>query len=115
MTTNNIGRIIGGGHNYIGGFGAKKQEEAQDANVKDQVVNKQPETQVDANKVLDYMANNTLLVGVTNKTNPVELDPKTEARIEEYMKGFEAFVLAAEEEVGFDNALLLADLRSEAL
>lgn len=111
--TNNIVRITGGGPNYNFGLGAKKQEENQDVNVNEQVAKKQPETQVDPNRVMELMANNNLYVGATNKTNHIELDQPTKSRIADSMKAFEAFMLAAEEEVGFDNALLLADLRSE--
>lgn len=112
---NNIGRIIGGGNNYIGGFGAKKQEEAKDAKQQEQVLNNHADTQVDSSKVLDYLAANNVYVNQAKAaTVPAELDADTKARVADSMAEFEAFMNGAVAELGDENlALMLADVYSE--
>ena len=107
--TDGINRIFGGNNYGVGGFGARKQEEPKEAEVKE-AVKDYKETQVDPSRVMDLLAaNSNVLVGSTNKTNHIELDQATQDRIADSMKNFELFMSVASEEVGEDLALLLAD------
>ena len=107
--TDGINRIFGGNNYGVGGFGARKQEEPKESEVKE-AVKDYKETQVDPSRVMDLLAaNSNVLVCSTNKTNHIELDQATQDRIADSMKNFELFMSVASEEVGEDLALLLAD------
>ena len=108
--TNNIGRIIGGGNNYIGGFGAKKQEEAKDAKQQEQVLNNYNETQVDPAKIMDYLAgNNVFLNPAKQAVEPGKLDAATQNRVADSMADFELVFGIIEKEVGPELAPLVMD------
>ena len=109
-----INRIFGSSNYGVGGFGGKKEAEANEAEV-NEAVKDYKETQVDPSKVMDFMAaNNNLYVGATNKTNHIELDAATKDRVADSMAEFEAFMNGAVAELGDENlALMLADVYSE--
>ena len=67
---------------------------------------------VSADKVLDFMANNTISVEAPAKGEYPELSADVQERIAASMANFEAFVGAAAEEFNPDIALELADFMS---
>lgn len=112
-----IGRIIGGGSNYVGGYvSQRKGEEApQNKEAQSPAVNYN-ETQVDPSKIMDSMdvLSKNIYTVETPVSKPVELDPACASRIAASMEDFMSFVDSAYEETGdMDIALLLADAYSD--
>ena len=110
----NIGRIIGGGYGIGGGFvSQRKGEEApQNAPAQEQVLPRNEEDLVSADKVLDFMANNTISVEAPVKGEYPELSADVQERIAASMPEFEAIYGAAANEFNPNIAQSITDLIS---
>ena len=115
-----IGNVSGYGYG-IGGFmpRAKKDEveknEQQQAAVAD---NRPAETQVDPNKVMEFLANNNYFVAapkanVVSGTN--EVDAATQDRVAGYMEQFEMIYGIVQEEFGEELAPAVMDIVMDKL
>lgn len=90
-----IGRIFGGNNYGVGSYGPQRKEESVDAQAQNQAQpqNNFEETQVDPNKVMDFLANNNYFMPVEVQAKPAgqvgAVDAATEERIAGYMDRFE--------------------------
>ena len=115
--TDGIGRIFGGNNYGVGGFGPhRKEEEApQNAAAQPQARNYE-ETQVDPNKVMDFLAANNFFVAPTEtKAVNVGLDAATQDRIANYMDNFETIYRVIVEEFGEESAPMVMDFTMDKL
>ena len=109
-----INRIFGN-NNYGFGFGAKKQEEPKEAEVKE-AVKDYKETQVDPSRVMDFLAaNNFFVAPVESKSVAGEVDAATRARVEGYMENFEMIYGVIVEEFGEELAPDVMDMAMDYL
>lgn len=113
--TNNIGRIFGGSNYGVGGY-VPQQKNNNEENVKEQPQQNAQlnETQVDPNKVMEFLANNNYFVEPA-KTETAEIDVETEERITDSMAKFEAIYAVVEQEFGRENAPMVMDLIMDVL
>ena len=107
-----IGRIFGGSNYSIGGFGPRKQEEAPKEQAPQMPVNNYNDTQVDPNKIMEFMASNNFFVAPveTTSTSAVgEVDAATQERVAGYMENFEMIYGVIAEEFGEELAPMVMD------
>ncbi len=114
--TDGIGRIFGGNSYGVGGYVPQRKEQApQEAPAQPQTVNYE-ETQVDPNKVMEFMSNNNFFVAPAETTSvPAELDTETQDRISGYMERFEMIYGIVQEEFGEELAPAVMDLVMDTL
>lgn len=114
--TDGIGRIFGGNNYGVGGYvPQRKEQSSQDVPAQPTVVNHE-ETQVDPNKVMEFMSNNNFFVAPTETTGvPAELDTETQDRISGYMERFEMIYGIVQEEFGEELAPAVMDLVMDTL
>lgn len=117
--TDGIGRIFGGNSYGVGGYVPnRKNEENPETKAEGQQVNNFEETQVDPNKILDFMANNNYFVDVAKAPAPVngvETDPTVADRVAGYMENFEIIYGIVEEEFGAELAPTVMDFVMDRL
>jgi hypothetical protein len=108
--TDGIGRIFGGSNYSIGGFGPRKKEEAPKEQATQMPVNNYNETQVDPNKIMEFMATNNYFVAPTAETAPAaEVDMATQERVAGYMENFEMIYGVIAKEFGEEMAPMVMD------
>ena len=115
-----IGRIFGGNNYGVGGFiSQRKNEEGTDTQTQGSVQPNYEETQVDPNKVMDFLANNNYFIPVKVEANPVSgtesVDSDTEERIAAYMERFEQIYSIVEQEFGPELSPAVMDLVMDKL
>ena len=115
-----ISRIMGGSSYGVGGYVPQRNEEKVDSH--EQQAQAQPnyeETQVDPNKVMDFLANNNYFMPVGVETKSVsevgKVDAETEERIAGYMERFEEIYSVVETEFGAELAPAVMDLVMDKL
>ncbi len=117
--TDGIGRIFGGNNYGVGGYvPQRKGEEMPETENQQQLVNNFEETQVDPNKVMDFLAQNNMFVNLTNapaRVPGVETDPTVADRVAGYMENFEAMYAVVENEFGAELAPAVMDLVMDKL
>lgn len=112
--TDGIGRIFGGNSYGVGGYVPQRKEQTPDETSGQPVVHE--ETQVDPNKVMEFMASNNFFVAPTEPTSvPTELDAETQDRISGYMERFEMIYGVVKEEFGEEIAPAVMDLVMDTL
>lgn len=113
--TDGIGRIFGGNNYGVGGYvPSRKDEDApQNAPAQAPAVNHE-ETQVDPNKVMEFMASNNFFAAPVAST-PAELDAVAQDRIAGYMENFEMIYGVVEKEFGAKLAPAVMDLVMDSL
>ena len=112
-----IGRIFGGSSYGVGGYIPQRKEETVETNEQQaQVQQNFQETQVDPNKVMDFLANNNYFMPVTVEAKPVanieaaEVDAETQDSIAGYMERFEEIYSVVENEFGAQISPAVMDL-----
>lgn len=117
--TDGIGRIFGGNSYGVGGYVPnRKNEENTETETDGQLVNNYKETQVDPNKILEFMANNNYFVDIANtpaQVDGVETDPTVADRVAGYMENFEIIYGIVEEEFGPELAPFVMDFVMDKL
>lgn len=112
--TDGIGRIFGGNSYGVGGYVPQRKEEEAPQNRPAVPVNNYEETQVDPNKVMDFLnANNIFAAPKT--TTPAELDPEVQNRVVDAMARFEELYAIVAQEFGEENAPMVMDLVMDKL
>ena len=109
--TNGIGPI-NGGNNYGVGNGYVPPRNDSEEDVPQAPVNNYDDTQVDPNKVMEFLANNNYFVNLTNAAEPVdgvEPDPGLSDRVAGYMENFELIYSIVEQEFGPELAPIVMD------
>ena len=116
-----IGRIMGGSSYGVGGYVPQRNEEKVDSQ-EQQHAQAQPnyeETQVDPNKVMDFLANNNYFIPVGVESSSIsgvgEVDAETEERIAGYMERFEEIYAVVEQEFGAELAPAVMDIVMDKL
>lgn len=119
---NNIGGINGYGNYGVGGYvpqrKGKDAEEASLAQAQAQPQQNHEETQVDPQKVMDFLNANNFFVAQTNTPAPavgVETDPTIADRVAGYMDNFELIYGVVEQEFGPEKAPVVMDLVMDRL
>lgn len=120
--TNNIGGINGYGYGIGGGYFAPKRNEDEkqaqaQAQAQEQVPNYE-ETQVDPQKVMDFLASNSYMVNFANSAAPVdgvETDPTIADRVAGYMENYDFIMGIIEQEFGEDLAPAVMDVVMDRL
>lgn len=113
--TDGIGRIFGGNSYGVGGYVPQRKEQAAEETPMQPTVNHE-ETQVDPNKVMEFMASNNFFVAPAETTSvPAELDAETQDRISGYMERFEMIYGIVQEEFGEELAPAVMDLVMDTL
>ena len=103
--TDGIGRIFGGNSYGVGGYMPnRKGEEAPQNAAENAVVQNYNETQVDPNKIMDFLANTNFFVAPVETAKTNELDAATQDRIAGYMENFEMIYGVIVEEFGEELA-----------
>ena len=102
--TDGIGRIGGSNYGYVGFGPQKKEEETSQTGSANAQVNNYEETQVDPNKIMDFLANNNLFVAPAETTKAGSVDAATQERISSYMENFEMIYGVIVEEFGEELA-----------
>ena len=119
--TDGIGRIFGGNSYGVGGYVPQRKDESADAQVQKQAQpqNNFEETQVDPNKVMDFLAQNNYFMPVNVEAKPAaeagKVDAETEERIAGYMERFEEIYSVVEQEFGIELAPAVMDLVMDKL
>lgn len=114
--TDGIGRIFGGNSYGVGGYPLHRREEEAPQNAPAQApAADYEETQVDPNKVMEFMANNNLFVKPSGTTTPPELDPECRERVANSMERFEVIYGLISEEFGEELAPAVMDLVMDTL
>lgn len=114
--TSNIGPVSGGSNYGVNPYDYKRKEEEAPQNAPAQApVDNHEETQVDPNKVMEFMANNNLFVKPTGTTTPPELDPECRERVANSMERFEVIYGLISEEFGEELAPAVMDLVMDKL
>ena len=115
--TDGIGRIFGGNSYGVGGY--VPQRKGEEPSVPEQnVVPQQERTEVDPNKVMDFLSANNFFVDLTNTPSPVEgveTDPTVADRVAGYMENFEMIYGIIEQEFGPELAPAVMDLVMDKL
>ncbi len=112
---NNIGHISGYGNYGVGGYVPQRkggEELPQEAQAQAQPQQNYQETQVDPNKVMDFLNANNFFVAQTNAPAPavgVETDPTIADRVAGYMDNFELIYGVIEQEFGPERAPQVMD------
>jgi len=102
--TNGVNGVNGGyGNSYNFGLGARREEEAPQNKPAEVPVNNYEETQVDPNKVMEFLAKNDYFV-TPAKVNGAQVDAATEDRVAGYMEKFEMIYGIVVDEFGEDLA-----------
>ena len=118
--TDGIGRIFGGSSYGVGGYVPQNNNNKVDEEDQQQA-QAQPnyeETQVDPNKVMDFLASNNFFVAQTNApahVEGVETDPTVADRVAGYMENFEVIYAVIEEEFGAELAPAVMDMVMDRL
>ena len=119
--TDGIGRILGGSSYGVGGYVPQRKENEVNAEEQQQA-QAQPnyeETQVDPNKVMDFLANNNYFIPVGVESGSIagvgEVDAETEERIAGYMERFEEIYAVVEQEFGAELAPAVMDIVMDKL
>ena len=107
--TDGIGRIFGGNSYGVGGYVPRRNDEAQQEAVTQQQVNNFEETQVDPDKIMEFMAANNFFVAPVETSKPGEVDAATQERIAGYMENFEMIYGIIAEEFGEELAPTVMD------
>ena len=107
--TDGIGRIFGGNSYGVGGYVPRRNEETQQEAVTQQQVNNFEETQVDPEKIMEFMAANNFFVAPVETKAAGEVDDATQARVENYMENFEMIYGVIAEEFGEELAPTVMD------
>ena len=115
--TNNINGINGYGNAYSFGYVPQRNnnagnEEGEQNNVQTETNQK---TQVDPQKVMEFLANNNYFIGGTQTTSTGGVDAATEERIAGYMEQFEMIYGLVVEEFGEELAPAIMDLVMDKL
>ena len=116
-----IGRIFGGGNSYgVGGYvPQRKNEGAENQENQTQVPVNNSETQVDPQRVMDFLAQNNYFMPINVEVNPAteagSVDKETEERISSYMQDFEKIYSIIEQEFGAELAPAVMDLVMDKL
>ena len=98
--TDGIGRIGGSNYGWVG-FGPQRQGEDVAENPTTQpAVNNYEETQVDPDKIMEFMAANNFFVAPVETKGAGEVDDATRTRVEGYMENFELIYGVIVEEFG---------------
>jgi hypothetical protein len=117
---NNIGHISGYGNYGVGPYVPQRKGNDVEAEAQAQAQPQQnfEETQVDPNKVMDFLNANNFFVNLTNAPAPVEgveTDPTVADRVAGYMENFELIYGIVEQEFGPEKAPLVMDLVMDRL
>ena len=107
--TDGIGRIFGGNSYGVGGYVPRRNEEAQQEAVTQQQINNFEETQVDPEKIMEFMSANNFFVAPVETKGASEVDDATQARVESYMENFEMIYGVIAEEFGEELAPAVMD------
>ena len=118
--TDGIGRIFGGSSYGIGGYVPQNNNNTvEDEQQQAQAQPNYEETQVDPNKVMDFLANNNYFIPVGVESSSVAeigaVDAETEERIAGYMERFEEIYAVVEQEFGAELAPAVMDLVMDKL
>ena len=113
--TDGIGRIFGGNSYGVGGYvPQRKEEEAPQNKPAEMPVNNYEETQVDPNKVMDFLNANNIFAA-PKATTPAELAPDVQERVVDAMERFEELYAIVAQEFGEENAPLVMDFAMDKL
>ncbi len=115
--TDGIGRIFGGNSYGVGGYVPQRKQEEQVA-PQEQEFTQQERTEVDPNKVMDFLNANNFFVAQTNAPAPavgVETDPTVADRVAGYMDNFELIYGIVEQEFGIELAPKIMDFIMDRL
>ena len=118
---NNIGHISGYGNYGVGPYVPQRKGNDVEAEAQAQAQPQQnfEETQVDPNKVMDFLANNNYFIPVgVEKSSTAEIggvDAETEERIAGYMERFEEIYAVVEQEFGAELAPAVMDIVMDKL
>ena len=116
-----IGRIFGGGNSYgVGGYvPQRKNEGAENQENQAQVSANNSETQVDPQRVMDFLAQNNYFMPINVEAKPASeagaVDAETEERIASYMERFEEIYAIIEQEFGPELAPAVMDFVMDKL
>ena len=113
--TDGIGRIFGGNSYGVGGYVPRRNDEAHQEATPQAPVNNYEETQVDPNKIMDFMAANNFFVAPTETAKAGEVDAATQERIVSYMERFEMIYGIIAEEFGEELAPTVMDFVMDQL
>jgi hypothetical protein len=107
--TDGIGRIFGGNSYGVGGYVPRRNEGAQQEAAPQAQVNNYEETQVDPEKIMNFMAANNFFVAPVETKATGEVDAATQERIAGYMENFEMIYGIIAEEFGEELAPTVMD------
>lgn len=115
-----INRLSGYGNYGVGGYLPQRRsgETQEEAQAQAQAPQNYEETQVDPNKVMEFLNANNFFVNVTNAPAPVEgveTDPTVADRVAGYMENFEFIYGIVEQEFGPELAPAVMDLVMDRL
>ena len=103
--TDSIGRIFGGNSYGVGGYVPNRKEEEAPQNAAAQApAQNYEETQVDPNKIMDFLANNNFFIAPVDSPKTTTVDAATQERITGYMENFEMIYGVVVEEFGEELA-----------
>ena len=118
---NNIGHISGYGNYGVGPYVPQRKGndvEGQEAQAQAQAQQNYEETQVDPNKVMEFLESHNFFVAQTNAPAPttgVETDPTVADRVAGYMENFEFIYGIVEQEFGAELAPIVMDMVMDRL
>ena len=117
--------VYGIGYGNTSGVGGSYYAPRQNNNTEETAEKQTPannynDTQVDPNKVMDFLANNNYFMPVNVETKPAiadigDIDAETEERIAGYMERFEEIYSVVESEFGAELAPAVMDLVMDKL
>ena len=107
--TDGIGRIFGGNNYGVGGYFPRRNEEAEQEPVAQNLLNRYEETQVDPEKIMDFMAANNFFVAPAETAKTGLVEAATQERIVSYMERFEMIYGIIAEEFGEELAPTVMD------
>ena len=106
---NGIGGVSGYGNYGVGGYVPANGEENITKDEQEQpVVNNYEETQVDPERVMEFLSANNFFIAPANQTAG-EVDPETQDRVAGYMEQFEMIYGVITEEFGEEAAPAVMD------
>lgn len=111
--TDGIGRILGGNNYNIGGYVPQRKEAAKEETAQPQ--QNYQDTQIDPDKVMDFLQQYNFFVQDAAQTEGVELDKETSDRIAGYMEQFEMIYSVVAQEFGEKIAPKVMDLVMDKL
>ncbi len=107
--TDGIGRIFGG-NNWGNYTGLNPQQKGEEADNNTPAPNNYAETQVDPEKIMEFLASNNYFIAPAQETSSSgEVDPALQARVEGYMENFEMIYGVIVDEFGEELAPLVMD------